>query len=567
MGSDGFYDWVDVSGLTADEPRYGQWYPADFFQFFGSTRIYPLDDADFRVITEFPMFSFVLGDLHPHVMALPFVLLVVALALSLFRSDEPLDVTFWLQRPLLILAAAVMLGGLTFINTWDVATFGIVITAAVFVSNFTRIRRVTLDLFVQTISFALPLALLAFLFYVPFVVSISGNSQVNGVSAVVTNSTLTHAGTRPLHLFLFWGPLFVIVMPFIVARLWPARQRITSDMLILAVAPAVIIVLGWMLVFLLQKADLPLLAGLLPEENLREGSGSIFKQIGDRGVDWITFIILGVCLATAILALCTELTAVDDREERGAALFALTLAAVALLLILGCEFFFIGDVFTSRMNTVFKLYYQAWLLLALAAGFALYYLASTWRMSFPEERPYRLVWGAAAALVLIGAALYPIAGTLNRARPYNEAGRTTIGGSLHGLGTRNPDELAAFDFLSDRAKGQDFVIVEAVGGDYTEAGRVSMATGIPAVLGWKGHEDQWRDGDCKPCSGRFEDVNALYTASDLSGVSQIVEKYDISYIYVGPLEVTTYGQEAMGKFQQLPVAFRQGAVTIYRARG
>ena len=162
------------------------------------------------------MFSFILGDLHPHVMALPFVLLVVGLALSLYRSEEPLDITFWLQRPLLLLAAGVLLGGLTFINTWDIATMSFVVLAAVFVSNFMRVRALTADLFVQVISFGVPLVLLAFLFYVPFLLSIAGNSQADSFNAVVTNDGITVAGTRPVHLFLFWGSLFVLVLPFVV---------------------------------------------------------------------------------------------------------------------------------------------------------------------------------------------------------------------------------------------------------------------------------------------------------------------------------------------------------------
>ncbi len=145
IGGKGFYDWVDVSGLKAGAAKHA-WYPSDFFAFFDASRIYRLDDKDFRAITEFPMFSFLLGDLHPHVMALPFVLLVVALALTLFRSREPLDVTFWLQRPLALVAAAILVGGLAFLNTWDIATMAFVVVAAAFVSNFTRVRAITGDL-------------------------------------------------------------------------------------------------------------------------------------------------------------------------------------------------------------------------------------------------------------------------------------------------------------------------------------------------------------------------------------------------------------------------------------
>ena len=115
------------------------------------------------------------------------------------------------------------------------------------------------------------------------------------------------------------------------------------------------------------------------------------------GTAWISAIFIAACLAAALLALWAELTAEDRDDERRAPIFALTLISVGLLLILGCEFFYVGDVFKSRMNTVFKLYYQAWLLLAIAGGFSLYYLASSWRVTFPQAVTYKRVWAGAAA--------------------------------------------------------------------------------------------------------------------------------------------------------------------------
>jgi uncharacterized membrane protein len=62
------------------------------------------------------MFSFILGDLHPHVMALPIVLVAVGTALTFYRSREPLDITFWLQRPAALVMGAMVVGGLAFIH-------------------------------------------------------------------------------------------------------------------------------------------------------------------------------------------------------------------------------------------------------------------------------------------------------------------------------------------------------------------------------------------------------------------------------------------------------------------
>ena len=69
-------------------------------------------------ITEFPYFSFLLGDLHPHYMAIPFVLLIVALAASRWLDAETLAGP---ARALVL--AGVALATLIPASTWDVPTF------------------------------------------------------------------------------------------------------------------------------------------------------------------------------------------------------------------------------------------------------------------------------------------------------------------------------------------------------------------------------------------------------------------------------------------------------------
>lgn len=635
IGNRGFYEWIDVSGLTADETC-ETWYPSQFFSFFDASRIYLLDtELQFRGITEFPMFSVLLGDLHPHVMALPFVLLAAGVALALFRSVEPLDLTYWLRRPLQLVAVAVMLGALAFINTWDIATMAFVVVLAVLAANFLQMRAspprpvaadggatagaakaaltqdeqlflgiaavvyavglaamlITLDLSplmrlllvagsvvlfglfalylsrddwsfpveltARTVTFAVPLLLLAVDLYIPFFMSFE--SQASGIGASVTRPGVEFAGTRPVWAFLFWGPLFVVVVPYVGARLLAAKERITRRAVLVASMLPAAVILGWGVLFLWQQAlDSPKLAG----------AGGLATQIGDRGSEWLTALVFAAVLAGSVLALWLEATAPKDEGGREGNVFVLLLASTAFLLVLGCEFFYVGDLFNSRMNTVFKLYYQAWLLLALAGGFALYRLAGALHATegAKQERRLYLGWAGAVAIVLAGAALYPLGGTFNRTRPYSEDGNLiTSTNSLNGLNHFSEGERAAIDWLKKRAQGQDIVIAEAVGNDYTEAARISAATGAPAILGWGGHEDQWR-GSSAPRAGRFEDVNALYSG-EISRLREIVEKYDVTYIVVGDLERRTYGEPALQRFVEMPVAFQSGTVTIYSTAG
>ncbi len=88
-GSAAFYRWLDIKNLVKAPPT-GTWYPTEFWWWWRASRVIrdrmPLTGADQEVITEFPFFSFLLGDLHPHVLALPFVLLALTVAFNVWRS-------------------------------------------------------------------------------------------------------------------------------------------------------------------------------------------------------------------------------------------------------------------------------------------------------------------------------------------------------------------------------------------------------------------------------------------------------------------------------------------------
>jgi uncharacterized membrane protein len=128
----------------------------------------------------------------------------------------------------------------------------------------------------------------------------------------------------------------------------------------------------------------------------------------------------------------------------------------------------------------------------------------------------------------------------------------------------NPDEAAAIAWLKSASEG---VIAEAIGpgpggGSYTGYARISEYTGLPAVLGWAGHESQWR-GSYAPQGTRLDDVALLYRTPNWNTAFDILKKYSIRYVYIGDLERSTYPvQEA--KFQRnLIQVYQQGSVTIY----
>jgi uncharacterized membrane protein len=124
----------------------------------------------------------------------------------------------------------------------------------------------------------------------------------------------------------------------------------------------------------------------------------------------------------------------------------------------------------------------------------------------------------------------------------------------------NPDEAAAMLWLRNAPDG---VVAEAqvIGGSYTSYGRISIYTGLPAVLGWPGHEGQWRDQALQ--GSRLPDIETLYTTNDWIATQDIINRYQIRYIVVGNLERSTYhvNEEKFNRF--LKPVFQQGNTTIY----
>jgi YYY domain-containing protein len=368
FGSSGFWSWVNIrdsgtGALALDSYDSSRWYPDQHWFWWRSTRV--LDGG--AGIHEMPFFSFLLGDLHPHVMSIPFVLLAAGGALALLRSEEPLDVVVWLERPIWLLAFGVMLGALAFLNTWDMPTMAFVIALAALVRNRLLGGRWSWGLALDTAGFVAPLYLVAFLAYTPFFFG-GFDSQAAGFTAE------GRAGSGLFHTFLLWGPFATIVLPYAVWRI--ARHGgISWRAAAWSCSPAVLVIALWAVWDGLAQVFEWLPLAVRPNE----ATQGFADRVSERGWNWLTVGVVGTSVAALCLALAREAesTKRDDEASTGH-VFALMLAATAALLVLGVEFFYIQDGFGSRLNTIFKLYYQSWLLLSVAGGFVLYELARGW---------------------------------------------------------------------------------------------------------------------------------------------------------------------------------------------
>lgn len=519
-GAPGLWEWVGIPGLAAAAPA-PSWIPTEFWWWWRATRM--LDQGG--AITEFPIFSFILGDLHPHVMALPFGLLALGLALNLFLAPSlglrPLFRHVWLWG-----GTALGLGALGFLNSWDLPTYGFILAGAVLLQGRLEGRGVIRSLALIALCLSLALALY-WPFYAGFAAQARGALPVLGL------------GSRPFLYLLFWGPFLFFGLSLAAALALPALrgQPVSVRQAYAATLPLLFLLALWLL--------LELAASLL--------AGGLAAGLGEAaGRAWL-LLPLGGILSLLLLALMRGRE--SRRVGRGPA-FALGLLFTGLFLTYGVELFYIWDIFGYRVNTVFKLYYQAWALLAVAAAYGLYYLLARWRSAVWAKA----LWVGLGAALVAGAFYYTVGAASSRmegfARPPD----------LDGLAGRAGEaDAAGVAWLQANVAGVP-VVLEAWGDSWSDYGRISSRTGLPTVLGWRFHEVQWR-GHSSELAERAQDIDAIYRDGTPAQAVELLKKYGVSYVYVGPLEREKYGPGVAGRLASLlETAYSQGLVTIFRVR-
>jgi len=223
--------------------------------------------------------------------------------------------------------------------------------------------------------------------------------------------------------------------------------------------------------------------------------------------------------------------------------FVWVLVGSGLLCLLIGELVYVRDSFDGgelyRMNTVFKLGYQAWLLLAVAGAPVL-----LWALEW-LPRGLRLLWAMGLLALLALSLAFPVAGTYARKAGFSAT--PTLDGRRW-LDRAAPGDVAAIDWLRARAP-RGAVVLEATGDDYSAFGhaRISTFTGLPTVMGWVGHELQWGHDPGR----RRQEVQRLYSEPDPEAASADLRRYRVRYVVVGPLERADYGDGGLAKWDRL----------------
>jgi len=487
--------------------------------------IYGPDAQDSPTITEFPFFSFILGDLHAHVLALPYTLVALGLALDVFRApligtrgERFAPRTIWR-----IAVAALVIGGLYALNSWDLPTYAVLYVAASAVPLFLAGRRIGREAVVLLIGFAVSTIALYLPFYRNFTSLVGGRDL-------------------PLPEPLASLPLIPKIATILGVVIWdktPIDQFFT------------VYLLPWVvgLIFLTWRWQ----AG--------QGEGT-----RDRTRPLLTLLALALCatiirmpvlfLGGTMVLLAIAIVRqrhVCDTPTRGkerADLFVAGLFAAAFALVILTEVFFIQDVFGNRMNTVFKVYYQAWTLLAVGTGYAIVRVLTPRPRPLPRPEQWRIPATGAITLLLLATLAYPLASARARTDDFK------VASDLDGLSfvrTVMPDEYAGIEWVRQNVP-EGSVVAEAPGCSYGELNgmphdRVSTFAGVSTPLGWGGHESQWRGGSPNLLAAlgtRGADVNRLYSTTDPVEASALLDRYNIAYVYVGVFERNGYSQGGIG---------------------
>ncbi len=506
-----------------------------------STRVIDGGCLGQHTITEFPAFSLLFADLHPHVMAIPFVLLVIGCAVHALldpgAAAAPRAVR-WTRLGIAALAA----GSLFAINSWDYPTYLVVVLAAQFLAWWRRGDGSRTWPRLLEIAAIVPLSVL---FYFPYLLT------VHATTVFSMRYSVTSLGEMAAVLGGLLLPLLVFVAAQAGPRLWSpgrpaqesARRRDAEHLLTPRQVCCILcaFALGVALVCLPCRTD-------------------------------ILFLTLAAGAACALL----RPRGTDD----GAVSAALLLVLVSMVVLSAADVVFLRDVFSAgpqyRLNTVFKLYYQGWILLATAVPVG---IVSVARMLRARSRSLLLaVWCGLAAVLCTVLGAYSVEGVASQG---NNLAPTSGLDGLAFVQHVEPDVYAAVQWVQTHTAPGD-VIAEGEGMSYwnldpdpsTWTSQISALSARPTIVGWPNdHEWLWRGGFASQAAGakvlqRMNDADTLYTTTDPGTMIAILSRYDVRRVYVGPYERATYyaygdtsGYMKFGRF--LTPVFTRGAVSIF----
>jgi uncharacterized membrane protein len=629
-GADGllhsnFWSWIGLEDLENPPIQAASWLPSRYLWWWRGSRV--IRDLNLlgvpiglQSIDEFPFFSFLLADNHPHVLAMPFVLVTIGFVFQVFLGPRDMadrfpantlpperirqlsiiaaagllfvillrsigaagevsgatgTVIYVLKGFLLyglvlialgailgvfgrllplpierseILVGALLYGSLAFLNTWDLPIyFSLFLLVLIWKERELSSR----SLFRSSGPTAIAMLAIGIALFLPWYPTFS--SQAGGILPHLLHPT------RLVHFLIMFAPALIPILGWLIYQL--VRQRnlqwhdLRDGLFVAFGLPLGLLVLSWMLAGVLYfTQDFSTLQEVFNTLAVRDLSEAFALTLHLRLTDsWVAILLGGILGVVFILG--RNFFRRDN--QIGSTPFVLILVAIGALLILGPEFLYLKDQFGLRMNTIFKFYFASWILWGLAGAYA--------SAVFLHQSGIR--WTIASILILIPLALglvYSPLALWTKTNGFQPPSGRTLDGALHPAYAQASDR-EAIDWMV--ANLLPDIVAEAVGGSYTYYGRVSVHSGFPTVLGWPGHEGQWRGG-YEEQGSRDNDIRLLYQTTDWNVAREILDRYNIRYVYVGELERITYSPLFEGKFEAfMDLIHANDTVRIYVRRG
>ena len=504
-------------------------------------------------LQEFPMYSFVKSDLHGHTLSTGYVVVAGALAFSYYRLDADRR-----GRRLAVLLGGlgVVAGVFGFMNTWSLPTaVGLAwLTVAGADAHPTtllpdrfgrrlrgpdpatdRLHRLGAEGWRGLLA-VVPAAIVGVIGY-----TIASPFLVFGYVPENEGVGLLPPRTGLATFLVIYGALLALFGLFVWYRGWPAFRR-EDRRLKVGIAAAGAVAVGT----LLAGLSFPVLAVTGP---VVLGAWWLVRT-GRAGFEGI-LLVAGVCL---LLSLELVFAKVAPWPEGPA-----------------------------RWNTSLKVAVQGWTLAGAAAGaVATVVLADAWEaLAGVRERvgaragtaidrrrerlrpALALLAGALVVAVVLASAPFPVLAGYAELGPVLADDTEFRLDGLETHGQERPAQMAAIDWLGDRA-GRP-VILEAPGDRYQWSSSVSTLTGLPTLVGWTHHQENYRPDDWVG----YRDLAAgvVYTDSyRWTDAASALRRHEVAYVYVGPVERAEYGTRLRGFADQpgLTTAFENSAVTVYR---
>lgn len=626
--ADGAYVQQQAAPLSTDTVLWDHWW------WWRASRVltdYNLDNSlgSPQPIAEFPAFSFLLSDNHPHVLALPFTIMIIGMMLNIvlrYRRPQAGEIMLY----------GLAVGGIAFLNAWDGPIYFLGLIGAeglrrLLLNNRGRLHFADIA---QLMLFGLKIAALALLAYLPY--AIGFRSQASGLLPNLANPTAIQ------RFLIVFGPLLIALAAYLAVEAWRGGNASRQNWRLAGKAVGAIFVGLSLLLLLLALIGAAMPLHLSPVSRILEVAGGLgpgLAQVLSRHIayGWTTLILLLGLLLVMGRLFPPASTASDETVQNSPKItytpaggFALLLIGMGLCLTLLPEFVYLRDNFGGRINTVFKFYYQTWTLWSIAVSYAVYSILFDRAVHRPRAG-LRLIFALAFAISLLAGLMYTALGIYHRAMietgrhgadkiyfpppdwenpvrhvaagavveagtilysdgRLNDPGQSSIiqsyeSGIIENRGDgisilkpltldgwnsyANPRDREVIDCLRDRVGRGDAVVGEAVRDAYNSAyGRVGALTGIPIVLGWVNHERQWRGLTYGEIAGtREQDMHALYAAADMNQVKDIINRYGIDYILFGSTERSQYGVLGEELFlDHLPIVCEAGESRIYATR-